>query len=196
MPYADKIIGIYKIVNNATGMCYVGQSQDVKKRVKEHFRLLRWNKHINSKLQNAYNKYGQENFSWELEAVCEYPEDLDRIEEAFLNGEATFVEPAYFNIASFVKAPMRGKSHSEEVRSRIKAGRRATCFDYSSESYRKTLSDAQTRRYLSDKNYVDKLRFIVDNPHMSYAERARRVGSDTSTVRKLALKYEHMKGAL
>ena len=196
MPYANKIIGIYKIVNNATGMCYVGQSQDVKKRVKEHFRLLRWNKHINSKLQNAYNKYGQENFSWGLEAVCEHPEDLDRIEEAFLNGEATFVEPAYFNIASFAKAPMRGKSHSEEVRARIRAGRRATCFDYNSESYRKALSDAQTRRYLSDKNYVDKLRFIVDNPHMSYAERARRVGSDTSTVRKLALKYGHMKGAL
>lgn len=196
MPYAEKIIGIYKIVNNATGLCYVGQSQDVKKRIKEHFRLLRWNRHVNSKLQNAYNKYGHENFSWSLEAVCESLEDLDKIEEAFLKGEATFIEPNYFNISSFAKAPMRGNSHSEEVRARIKAGRRATTFDYKSEEHRKKLSTISLERRLSDKSYVDKLRFIVDNPHLSYAERARRVGSDTSTVRKLALKYGHMKGAL
>lgn len=196
MPYADKIIGIYKIVNNATGVCYVGQSQDVKKRVKEHFRLLRWNKHINSKLQRAYNKYGHDQFSWGLEAVCESLEDLDRIEEAFLKGEASFSEPTYFNIASFAKAPMRGNSHSEEVRARIRAARRASTFDYRSEEHRKKLSEISLQRRLSDKNYVDKLRFIVDNQHLSYAERARRVGSDTSTVRKLALKYGHLKGAL
>lgn len=196
MPYAEKIIGVYKIVNNATGVCYVGQSQDVKKRIAEHFRLLRGNKHINSKLQRAYNKYGRDQFTWSLEVICENTADLDAVEEAFLKKVAEFDQPNFFNIADFSKAPMRGKNHSEEVRARIRAGRRAATFDYGSEPYRKSLSEAQTKRYLSDPAYVEKLRFIVDNEHLSYSERARRVGSDTSSVRRLALKYRHLKGAL
>lgn len=196
MPYKIDVCGIYKIVNRATNQCYVGQSQRCKKRLKEHFRLLRWNKHTNSHLQNSYNKYGAENFYGEIEAECESLEELDRLEEAFLQGDAWFDEPAVYNIADFAKAPMRGKTHSEEVRERIRLGRRATTFDYRSPEYRKTLSEAQMARIFADPKFVAKLKYILDNSNMSYAERARQLGADTSSIRRLALKYQHLKGEL
>lgn len=196
MPYKIDVCGIYKIVNTATGQCYVGQSQRAKKRIKEHFRLLRQNKHTNQHLQNAYNKYGAACFCGAIEIECTGTDELDMLEEAFLQGNAWFAEPTVYNISDFAKAPMRGKTHSEEVRERIRIGRRASSFDYKSNAYRKVLSDAQMARHHSDPKFVAKLRFILNNPDMSYAERARKLGSDTSAVRRLALKYKHLQGVL
>jgi group I intron endonuclease len=196
MPYKIDICGIYKIVNTATGQCYVGQSQRVKKRLKEHFRLLRSNKHTNPHLQHAYNKYGAAFFYGELEVECDDPEEMDALENAFISGAAWFEEKTMYNIADFAKAPMRGKTHSEGVRERIRLGRRASSFNYQSPEYRDTLSKAQMARYFADPKFVAKVKFILDNPDLSYAERARRLCSDTSPVRKLALKYQHLKGVL
>ena len=196
MPYKIDHCGIYKIVNKATGQCYVGQSQRVKKRLREHFRLLRRNQHTNPHLQNAYNKYGADNFYGAMEIECVDFEELDMLENQFLCGDAWFDEPTVYNIADFAKAPMRNKTHSEEARERIRLGRRATTFDYQSAEYRKTLSEAQMARFHSDPKFIAKLKFVLDNSHMSYAERARKLNSDTSAVRRLALKYKHLKGAL
>lgn len=196
MPYKIDHCGIYKIVNKVTGQCYVGQSQRVKKRLKEHFRLLRHNKHTNPHLQNAYNKYGHENFYGEMEIECTDLDELDMLENQFLQGDAWFEEPTVYNIADFAKAPMRNKTHSEEVRQRIRLGRRASTFDFRSPEYRETLSKAQMARFHSDPKFIAKLKFILDNSDMSYAERARRLGADTSSVRRLALKYSHLKGTL
>ena len=196
MPYKIDVSGIYKIVNKVTKQCYVGQSQRCKKRIKEHFRLLRWNKHTNPHLQNAYNKYGAENFYGDIEIECDDLNELDRLEECFLQGDAYFDEPTVYNIADFAKAPMRGKTHSEEVREKIRLGRRASTFNYQSPEYKKRLSEAQVARFLSDPKFVAKLKYILDNSDMSYAERARQLGADTSSVRRIALKYQHLKGEL
>lgn len=196
MPYKNDLCGIYKIVNKATGHCYVGQSQYMQKRIKEHFRLLRWGKHTNKHLQNAYNKYGAENFYGAVEVECTDLDELDMLEEAFLKKEAWFTEPTMYNIADFAKAPMRNKVHSEEVKKRIRLGRNATTFNYQSPEYRDTLSKAQMARFREDPKFVAKLKFVVENNHMSYAERARQLGADTSSVRRLALKYQHLKGKI
>lgn len=196
MPYAQDVCGVYKIINEQAGLCYVGQSQTVKKRIAEHFRLLRMNKHGNPRLQNAFNKHGEKNFKWHLEVVCEDLDDMDVVENAFISGDAVFVEPTFYNIAPFAKAPMRGKTHSEEVRKNIRKGRRAAKFDYNSDDYRKKLQSITMARVFSDPTYVEKVKFIIENPDMSYAARARQVGSDTSTVRKIALKYAHLKGKI
>ena len=196
MPYKVDVCGIYKLVNKATNQCYVGQSQRIKKRIKEHFRLLRQNKHPNQHLQNAYNKYGPENFYGGVEVECKNLKELDMLEETFLKKDAWFEEPTVYNIADFAKAPMRGKTHSEEVRERIRLGRRATTFDFKSPEYRATLSKAQMARFHEDPKFIAKLKFILENPDMSYAERARQLNADTSSVRRLALKYQHLIGVL
>ena len=196
MPYKIDVCGLYKLVNCVTGQCYVGQSQRAKKRIREHFRLLRLNKHTNPHLQNSYNKYGPEAFYGSIEVECKNLDELDQLENAFLQGDAWFEEPTVYNIADFAKAPMRKKTHSQEVRERIRLGRRASTFDYKSDKYRKTLSEAQMARYHSDPVFLAKLKFSLDNQDLSYAERARRLGADISAVRKLAIKYAHLKGTL
>jgi group I intron endonuclease len=194
MPYKINTCGIYKIVNKVTNQCYVGQSQRIEKRIKEHFRLLRWGKHTNPHLQNAFNKYGADNFYGAIEVECADLDELDMLENAFLKEDAWFEEPTVYNIADFAKAPMRGKTHSEEALQRIRLGRRASTFDFQSKEYRETLSRAQMARFQEDPKFVAKVKFIVENDHMSYAERARLLKADTSSVRRLALKYKHLKG--
>ena len=56
---------IYSIINNKTKERYVGQTIDLERRKKEHFKDLEDNKHLNKKLQSAWNKYGKNNFSFE-----------------------------------------------------------------------------------------------------------------------------------
>jgi len=195
MPYAQDQAGIYRIVNKETNQCYVGGSKRVRKRAAEHFRLLRAGIHPNPHLQNSFGLYGEKSFFWELEVVCEDPNDLDQVEELFLSKEAWFQEPVVFNISNAAKAPMRGRSHTQETRSKISETKKSNPF-LVDESYREKLRHAHRQRLLSDKNFVEKVRFIVDNPTLSYAERGRRLGMDTGSVRKLALKYSDLKGKL
>jgi len=196
MPYATDHIGIYKIYNKATNHCYIGQSRRVKKRVADHFAQLRKGTHPNSFFQKEFDKYGRNEFDWALEIKCETSDELDMIEEVFLSGDAYFDEKHLYNISNYAKTPMKGKQHSAATRELISRTRRASSFDFQSEQYRKTLKEAQKRRFFSDPEFVAKVRFILDNPDMSYAERGRVLGADTSSVRKLALKYAHLKGTI
>lgn len=54
--------GIYCIVNKVNNKCYVGQSEHLSSRLRSHKEKLYKNKHSNKHLQNAFNKYGEENF--------------------------------------------------------------------------------------------------------------------------------------
>lgn len=73
------MIGIYRIVNKINNKCYVGQSIDINNRIKSHFYYLSRNWYGNYKLQNAWNKYGEDNFYWEVIEEC-LEENLDERE--------------------------------------------------------------------------------------------------------------------
>lgn len=53
---------IYFIINKITNQRYVGQTTNFSRRRSEHLLKLKENRHPNLKLQNAYNKYGEDNF--------------------------------------------------------------------------------------------------------------------------------------
>jgi group I intron endonuclease len=65
--------GVYQIRNLVNGKCYVGSSKNLKRRKKEHFVYLKKGKNPkeNKHLQNAYNKYGAENFTFEILEYCD-----------------------------------------------------------------------------------------------------------------------------
>jgi hypothetical protein len=90
---------------------------------------------------------------------------------------------------------MRGRNHSEDTRKKISATKKGVV-SHITEDYRKSLRDGQLRRALSNPDKVAKIQFIVDNPHMTYAARGRAVGLDTSSVRKIALRYTPIKDLL
>ena len=57
---------IEKIENIINKKKYIGITENPEQRQKNHFSTLRNGKHCNKRLQNAWNKYGQNNFIFEV----------------------------------------------------------------------------------------------------------------------------------
>ena len=85
--------GIYEITNTINGHRYVGSAVDIKGRWQNHKITLPRGTHRNGHLQNAWNKYGEDVFEFE---VIEYwePEFLISMEQWWMN----MLQPEY-NIA-------------------------------------------------------------------------------------------------
>lgn len=71
-------IGIYKILNHVTGDYYIGSSKNLFRRKEEHFGKLKSKKHKNVILQRAWDKYGENNFVFEIIETCDISLLLDR----------------------------------------------------------------------------------------------------------------------
>jgi group I intron endonuclease len=81
---SDALCGVYKIVNNINSKVYIGQSVNIKARWKDHVNSLNRHDSNCTLLQRAWNKYHQENFSFEILELC--PEDmLDEVERKYIN---------------------------------------------------------------------------------------------------------------
>lgn len=77
--------GIYQIRNLIDNKVYIGSSLNLYKRIYYHIYKLNRNKHNNKHLQNAWNKYGEENFVFEiLEFVVSNNELLKKKETHYI----------------------------------------------------------------------------------------------------------------
>ena len=77
--------GIYKITNQETGECYIGQAKDVRKRWNEHAKCgLSIDTPQGNKLYKAMQEYGLEHFSFELLEECP-AEKLNEKERYFIS---------------------------------------------------------------------------------------------------------------
>jgi group I intron endonuclease len=98
--------GIYKIINVVNNKFYVGSAVDLKRRKTRHFSELRTGKHNNSKLQNAWNKYGEQAFVFVVVEELNLEADLLVAENVWLK-EHVGKEYCY-NIGVDATAPMMG----------------------------------------------------------------------------------------
>ena len=78
------MIGIYLITNIINDKKYIGQSVDVKNRIRNHKWALRHNKHINDHLQKSFNKYGEDCFVFSVICECEEAQ-LDELERFYIS---------------------------------------------------------------------------------------------------------------
>lgn len=85
------ISGIYLITNTKNNKKYVGQSWNIFQRWTNHRTSLRGGYHGNTHLQNAWNKYGEDNFTFEILKECGTQEELNECEINYI---------AYFNSAN------------------------------------------------------------------------------------------------
>jgi len=120
--YIPKISGIYSMTNIINHKSYWGSSKNIKNRWNQHRGSLRQNKHENPHLQNAWNKYGENNFEFKIEE--EFPEnELKYIEQQYLNW--VFMLPKYwfYNIGRDANVWNRGMTglpkHTEEHKKKI-----------------------------------------------------------------------------
>lgn len=139
---ARGIIGIYIIKNADNGKVYIGQSTDVEYRICCHFSKLRWNRHDNKHLQNAYNK-NPSAFSWELLCTCEQSELDDREIGFIAKYNSTGPERGY-NKQYGGQAEHRCTLETRQKMSEAKRGKRFT------KEHCKKIGEANRRRKLSD----------------------------------------------
>lgn len=98
---------------------YYGSAVDIQARWRAHRDDLTRGRHVNKKLQNCWNKYGETSFTWTVVEECS-KNNLLIVEQKYL--DQNFAEPKQcLNIARYAGAPMRGRTVTEETRRKISA---------------------------------------------------------------------------
>lgn len=69
--------GIYQIKNNKSGKVYIGSTNNLDKRKKQHFKELAEGRHINKALQQDFTKYGENAFTY---SIIEYTWNSNRLQ--------------------------------------------------------------------------------------------------------------------
>lgn len=109
------MIGIYKIqsISNPDRV-YIGSSVNIEARKIHHFNELRRKTHRNSKLQNHYNKYNEDDLKFEILIECK-KEQLIRKEQCYIN-----IFQPYFNICKIAGSGAFGHTCSLEAREKMR----------------------------------------------------------------------------
>lgn len=139
-----KQAGIYIIRDLENNKVYVGSSKNPQNRKYEHFSNLRNNKHKNEHLQNAWNKYGERNFVFEIVENCNLNNLIER-EIYFINKFDSLVNTNGYNK---LKPSGTHFIHSEESIGKMK---------FSRKDYRPTKETKQkTSKTMSEKPLTEK----------------------------------------
>lgn len=93
------VCGIYKITNILNGDFYIGSTNDMKERWRQHIILLSKNRSPNTHMQRAVNKYGIDNFTFEIIATT-IKEYQVKLEQWFIDS----LKPKY-NICTLAHCP-------------------------------------------------------------------------------------------
>jgi group I intron endonuclease len=163
----NKVVsGVYCIINSYNNKIYIGSSKHIVKRIKNHICNLNNNKHNNTYLQSAWNKYGESLFKFALLCECK-TDDLRLIEQNFLdifqpyndigynlnkvssyplNPEVTAIK---FNKLRLGNKNFLGKKHSEETKAKIAQSRVGRFIKETNPFYGKKHSD-ETRKIMSN----------------------------------------------
>lgn len=107
--------GIYRITCITTGKFYIGSAVNLRLRRKEHFGTLQRNTHKNPKLQRAWNKYGSDNFTFDILELVLIPEMLTAREQHWFGKLKPFGDRG-FNIAKTAGSNLGVKCSPEKAK--------------------------------------------------------------------------------
>lgn len=131
--------GIYKIKNIITNDCYIGSAAyTFNKRWNTHKHQLKNNKHHSIILQRAWNKYGENNFIFEIIETCNPSECLLK-EQYYLDT----LQPKY-NINLNANSPLGrklDKKHCKKISERTKGNKNPFFGKHHSDQTKKLLSE-------------------------------------------------------
>lgn len=123
-----KKCGIYKITNLVNEKFYIGSSNNLAKRRREHLWSLRKGNHVNDYLQKSFNKYGEECFKFEVIEYIDNQEDLLSIEQIYLDNTNACDRNIGYNINEYAVGggligennPNFGKPMPQETKEKIR----------------------------------------------------------------------------
>tara|TARA_R110000824_G_scaffold47256_1_gene134785 strand:+ start:492 stop:1151 length:660 start_codon:yes stop_codon:yes gene_type:complete len=114
----SKKSGIYKITNKQNGKIYIGSSLNIYQRFYMHKNHLNKNNHHSSHLQRAWDKYGKENFIFEI--IEEVPDKnmlLER-EQHYMDTAKSYERENGYNINPTATSRL-GAKHTEETKRKM-----------------------------------------------------------------------------
>jgi len=198
----DVLCGIYKITNNINGKVYIGQSVNIKSRWKEHVNALKRGDSGCTLLQYAWNKYNEDNFSFEVLQLCS--EDmLDEIERKYIllydavnNGyniesggnknkhladktKQKLSKLAKERLSDPTKNPMYDKHHTDETKAKISASKKGKLV---SEETKKKLSEIRVGHPGYNKNLTPVYCVELDKIFSCASEAAKILGIDGTNI--------------
>lgn len=101
---------------------YVGSSADVNRRLRGHLSNLKSNIHENVILQRAFNKYGEDAFSFEILETCLSHEDMLSREQYWINTFSATKDKDGYNMRP-VSGSNLGFKHTPEAKEKIRQAR-------------------------------------------------------------------------
>jgi len=134
--------GIYTVTNYSDGKVYVGSSNHIERRWKEHKKQLRKGTHHSKHLQHAWTKYGEMAFTFEVLEECEQVH-LTGAELFWINTLQTAMDMFGYNMVA-VPNSTYGYRHTEETRKIFRELARNRV--YSEETRRKISEAGKGRR--------------------------------------------------
>lgn len=132
-----KSSGIYRITCTSTGKIYIGSAVNLRRRQYHHWYYLSHQSHKNPKLQAAWNKYGEEAFTFDVLELVLLPELLTAREQYWFNKLKPFGKKGY-NISPTAGSSL-GFRHSPEAREKMRKDRLGKKL---SEEHKRKIGDA------------------------------------------------------
>lgn len=140
--------GIYCIVNTDNQKKYVGSSKNIYQRLQKHRAYLRKNMHENCKLQNSWNKHGEDKFQYYVLEFC--PEDkLIEREQFFIDT----IKPWYNITLEVQRLKMSDESRVKMSKSRKEGFEKGTVVLY---------QEKPIHQYSLDGQYIQSFKSIKE----------------------------------
>lgn len=152
MAAPSKKSGVYAIRHIESGRAYVGSAVDILARWRAHRHMLTAGKHGNTKLLNAWRKYGSDKFEFQVLELVAARDQLLAREQHWI--ELLDVVETGFNIAPFAGAPTRGRRLTPEHIAKVIAARSG----YSPSAETREKIAAAHRGRVVDRDRVEKQR--------------------------------------
>lgn len=116
--------GVYTITNTVNKKIYVGSTANkmgFRERWRSHLNALKRGKHCNIHLQNAFNKYGENTFVFDIVLICS-KEECKVQEQIMLDKIKSYNSEIGYNICKKAGNSL-GRKHSEETKKKIATNR-------------------------------------------------------------------------
>lgn len=149
-----KASGVYQIKCKSENKSYIGSSGNCQDRIQKHISELRLNRHTNKRLQEAFNKYGFEDFEFSIVM------NIDNVDELLTNETNYQIKLGIDNIYN---DKISGFYVTDELR---KAHANADKSSHKTEEYRAKMAAIKQTRKIARCDYsTGEILYVYENFH-------------------------------
>lgn len=157
------MIAIYKIINLINNKVYIGSSINLEIRLKNHKAKLRNNHHSNQYLQRSWDKYGENNFKFEIIEECKKEEIINK-EQYWIDYYKSYDENNGYNLSPTAGNILNYKMNEEQ---KNKISKALMGHKLSEETKQKISKTRKERKYKISKKHLELLKKLnsENNPN-------------------------------